>query len=205
MRTRIKICGITRREDAFRAAELGADAIGLVFHADSPRAVTVARARDIVAVLPPFVCVVGLFVNRPAQDISRILGEVRIDVLQFHGDELPEDCRVFGKPYIKAVHMYPGVDLDDYTQRYADALGLLLDTCHAGNVGGTGRTFEWSWVPGGLKKPIILAGGLTPDNVATAIRQVHPYAVDVSSGVEAVKGIKDAAKMAAFIESVRQA
>jgi phosphoribosylanthranilate isomerase len=139
----------------------------------------------------------------PAEGISRILGEVRIDLLQFHGDELSEACGIFGKPYIKAVRMHPGVDLDNYAQRYADALALLLDTCHEGNVGGTGKTFDWSWVPGGLKKPIILAGGLTPDNVATAIRQVHPYAVDVSSGVEAVKGIKDAAKMAAFIESVR--
>jgi phosphoribosylanthranilate isomerase len=204
MRTRIKICGITRPEDAQRAALLGADAIGLVFYPPSPRAVTPDLARAIVADLPPFVCVVGLFVDMPVKDIQGILAEVCIDLLQFHGDELPEDCRRLGKPYIKAIRMRLGVDLAEYARRYEDCLGLLLDAYDEGSAGGTGQTFDWSRVSGGLKKPIILAGGLTPDNVASAIEQVRPYAVDVSSGVEAAKGIKDAAKMAAFIERVRQ-
>ena len=202
MRTRVKICGITRPEDGRLAADLGADAVGLVLYPKSARAVTVDQARSIVERLPPFVCVVGLFVDEQADVIRQVLGAVRIDLLQFHGAEQPEVCRSFGRPYIKAVHMRAGVDLKHQASLYADALGLLLDSFREGSAGGTGTAFDWSKVPADLEKPLILAGGLTPNNIAEAIRQVRPYAVDVSSGVEAAKGIKDADKMAAFMRRV---
>lgn len=204
MHTRVKICGITRPEDGRLAAELGADAVGLVFYTRSPRVVTVEQARSIVERLPPFVCVVGLFVDERADVIRRVLDAVRIDLLQFHGAEEPAFCGGFGRPYIKAVPMHPGVDLKRQADLYTDALGLLLDSFRQGSAGGTGTAFDWSRVPADQEKPVILAGGLSPDNVAAAIRQVRPYAVDVSSGVEAAKGIKDAARMAAFMRQVSQ-
>jgi len=202
MRVRVKICGITRVEDAVHAASLGADAIGLVFYAQSPRAVSIAQARDIVRALPAFVTVVGLFVNAPPDEIRAVLNQVRLDALQFHGLEPPEQCRAFGRPYIKAVSMRAGVDICACARDYADSAALLLDTHDEEAPGGTGRSFDWSRAPGDLGKALILAGGLTPDNVAEAIRQVRPYAVDVSSGVEASKGIKDHHKMAQFINEV---
>jgi phosphoribosylanthranilate isomerase len=205
MRTRVKICGFTRPEHARQAAELGVDAIGLVFYSLSPRAVAVAQAQEIVAALPPFVCVVGLFVDAEAQAVRHILASVRIDLLQFHGSESPAECGQYGKPYIKTVRMRPGIDLMQQAHAYPDALGLLLDSYEVGRPGGTGAVFDWSRAQAHLGKPVILAGGLGPDNVATAIRQLHPYAVDVSSGVEAAKGIKDYAKMAALLEQVRAA
>jgi len=199
---RIKICGITRPEDGLAAARLGVDALGLVFYASSPRAVTTPQAAAIVQALPPFVTTVGLFVDATAAEVHQVLDQVPLDVLQFHGDEAPADCGRFGRPYIKAVRMQAGVNLSAVIADYPDAQGILLDTYVAGVHGGTGERFNWMDVPGGLKKPIILAGGLTPDNVAGAIDIVHPWAVDVSGGVEAARGIKDADRMAAFVKAV---
>lgn len=205
MRTRVKICGITRIEDATAAARAGADAIGLVFEPKSPRYVKPDQALSIVRALPPFVTVVGLFVNAAPDTIETVLSRVPLDLLQFHGDETPEQCRRYHRPYIKAIHMRPEINLPEQARRYADAEGLLLDTAAAHVAGGSGEAFDWSRVPSGLAKPVILAGGLTPENVAEAVRQVRPFAVDVSSGVEQAKGIKDAGKISAFIEAVRNA
>ena len=204
MRTRVKICGITRPEDARAAARLGADAIGLVFYPPSPRAVSIEQAQAVVAVLPPFVTAVGLFVDERPERIREVVSKVRIDLLQFHGDECPADCDGFERPYLKAVRMREGVDLAGYANTYPAAAGLLLDSYQAGIPGGTGTSFDWSRVPQDLDKPIILAGGLDPDNVAEVIRITHPYGVDVSGGVEQAKGIKDAEKMAAFIRGVNR-
>lgn len=202
MRTRVKICGITRPEDGILAAHYGADAIGLVFYAPSPRAVTIDQARAIVAQLPPFVSVVALFVNATEQEIREVLSQVPVDLLQFHGDEDAAFCGRFGRPYIKAISMRDGVDLSGMCDIYADAAGLLLDTFHKDVRGGSGESFDWSRIPKDLKKPLILAGGLNADNVVEAIMQVRPYAVDVSSGVEQAKGIKDKDKIAALIRGV---
>lgn len=202
MRTRVKICGITRPQDAEVAARHGADAVGLVFYPRSPRFVEMDQARAIVAAVPPFVSIVGLFVDAEAEAIRRVLSGVRIDVLQFHGDECSADCGQYARPYIKAVRMREGVDLRAMVGSYADAAGLLLDAYHPDQVGGTGLSFDWARVPSDLGKPVILAGGLTPENVAAAVRQVRPYAVDVSGGVEAAKGIKDEEKIAAFMRGV---
>jgi phosphoribosylanthranilate isomerase len=205
MRTRVKICGITRIEDATAAARAGADAIGLVFEPKSPRYVKPEQALAIVRSLPPFVTVVGLFVNAAPDTVETVLGRVPIDLLQFHGDETPEQCRRYHRPYIKAIHMRADVNLPEQARRYADAEGLLFDTAVAHVAGGSGQAFDWSLIPADVGKPVILAGGLTPENVAAAVRQVRPFAVDVSSGVEQSKGIKDAAKITAFIEAVRNA
>jgi len=205
MRTRIKICGITRVEDAESAAAAGADAIGLVFEDKSPRCVSLDRAAAIVRALPPFVTVVGLFVNAARGRIEEVLSRVPLDLLQFHGNEPPEQCRPYHRPYLKALSMKPDVDLHAMEARYADATGLVLDTYSSAVAGGSGETFDWTRVPRDLKKPVILAGGLTSANVAAAIRALRPYAVDVSSGVERGKGIKDATKISAFIEAVRSA
>lgn len=202
---RSKICGITRIEDALAAAEAGVDAIGLVFYAKSPRAVTAAQAREIVAALPPFVTSVGLFVNASRCELNEILEVVPLDLLQFHGDETPAECAGFHRPWIKALRVRPGDDLEAACKLYAGAQGILLDTFVAGVPGGTGKAFDWSLVPARLSKPIILAGGLHAGNVGAAIAQVKPYAVDVSGGVEAAKGIKDHAKVDAFMAAVRGA
>ncbi|AXQ49052.1 phosphoribosylanthranilate isomerase [Pseudomonas vlassakiae] len=202
---RSKICGITRIEDALAAAEAGADAIGFVFYARSPRAVDVRQARAIIAELPPFVTTVGLFVNASRCELNEILEVVPLDLLQFHGDETPADCEGYHRPWIKALRVRPGDDLEAACQRYAGARGILLDTYVAGVPGGTGEAFDWSLVPARLSKPIILAGGLSAGNVGQAIAQVRPYAVDVSGGVEQAKGIKDAAKIEAFMRAVKQA
>lgn len=201
-RTRVKICGMTRPEDGVAAAELGADAIGLVFYPPSPRCVDVEIAQRIVAALPPLVTVVGLFVNAEPAAVRAVLESVRIDLLQFHGDEEPVYCEFFGKPYLKAVPMGAGADVRDYEQRFTRATGLLLDSHGGPKTGGTGRIFDWTRIPAERQKPLILAGGLHPGNVAEAIRQVRPYAVDVSSGVESAKGVKDAALMRAFLRGV---
>ena len=202
---RSKICGITRIEDALAAVEAGADAIGFVFYAKSPRAVDVRQARAIIAELPPFVTTVGLFVDASRCELNEILEVVPLDLLQFHGDEAPGDCEGYHRPWIKALRVRPGDDLEAACQRYAGARGILLDTYVAGVPGGTGEAFDWSLVPARLSKPIILAGGLSAANVGQAIAQVRPYAVDVSGGVEQAKGIKDAAKIEAFMQAVRQA
>lgn len=203
MRTRIKICGVTRPEDGVAAANAGADAIGLIFYGPSPRYVTNAQAGAVIAALPPFVTVVGLFVNVAEAKIREVLADVPLDLLQFHGDESADFCGRFGRPYIKALRMAPGLDVTATVAHYPDAQGVLLDTYTPGVAGGTGKVFDWESVPAELKKPIILAGGLTPENVATAVAQVRPYAVDVSGGVESKKGIKDHKKIAAFIDAVR--
>jgi len=202
---RSKICGITRVEDALAAVEAGADAIGLVFYAKSPRAVTVQQARSIINALPPFVTTVGLFVDASRCELGEILDAVPLDLLQFHGDESPENCEGYHRPYIKALRVKPGDDIAAQVALYKNASGVLLDTYVPGIPGGTGEAFDWSLVPEGLSKPIILAGGLTAENVAQAIARVRPYAVDVSGGVEAAKGIKDAQKIRAFMQAVRAA
>lgn len=201
-RTRVKICGLTRPEDARRAVLLGADAIGLVFYPPSPRHVAIDRARAIVAVLPPFVTVVGLFVDADPAVVRDTLGRVRIDLLQFHGDEAEDDCKIFGRPWIKALRMAPGLDLGAAMDRYPGASGILVDAWHPGAQGGTGERFDWNLLPAGMTSRLILAGGLQPNNVAAALEKVRPYALDVSSGVESAKGIKDAGKMAAFLNEV---
>jgi len=204
-RTRVKICGITRPEDAAWAAACGADAIGLVFYPQSPRAVDTGRAREVAAALPPFVTVVALFVDPEPAFVRRVLAEVPVDLLQFHGDEPPEACAAPGRPYIKAVAMRDGVDLHAVARRYASARGLLVDSFREGVRGGTGVAFDWSRIPPDLGKPVILAGGLGPENVVEAVRRVRPYAVDVSGGVEASRGVKDPARVAAFIRGVNSA
>lgn len=203
MPTRIKICGITREEDALEAARLGAHALGFVFYPPSPRYVDPDRARAICAALPPFVVTVGLFVNASRAQVSDVQRRVPLAVLQFHGDESPDDCVGFGTPYIKAVRVRPETDLLQYATAHSAAQGLLLDAYVEAVPGGTGHRFDWSLVPRDLPLPIVLSGGLDPGNVAEAVRRVQPWAVDVSSGVEARKGVKDAAKMARFIEGVR--
>ena len=202
---RSKICGITRIEDALAAVEAGADAIGLVFYGKSPRAVGVEQAAAIVQALPPFVTSVGLFVDMPRDELQQLLQRLPLDLLQFHGDESPADCEGHGRPYIKALRIRPGEDVAAAMAPYSGAQGILLDTFVEGVPGGTGASFDWSLVPENAAKPIILAGGLDAGNVATAIRQVRPYAVDVSGGVEASKGIKDAGKIRAFVRAVRDA
>lgn len=205
MSTRIKICGVTRPEDGRCAAELGADAVGLVFFAGSSRNVDIATAERIIAALPPLVVVVALFQDPAAVDVERVVAELPVDLLQFHGSEEAEFCRRFGRRYLKALAMAGGHDAAQaQAQRYPDAAGFLLDSHAVGQQGGSGQVFDWSQIPTDLAKPFLLAGGLHPDNVAEAIRQHRPYGVDVSSGVEASKGIKDAAKMAAFISEVKR-
>lgn len=201
-RTRVKICGITRPQDGQAAAIAGADAIGLVFYPPSPRAITPHQAQAIVAALPPFITTVGLFVNPAADYLSSVLAQVPLDILQFHGQEPPEFCGAFGRPYLKGVAMAPELNIIAYSQRYTSAQAILVDSYHPGLAGGTGACFDWERIPVQRDFPLILAGGLTPTNVAQAVRQVRPYAVDVSSGVEATKGIKDPAAMAALVAAV---
>jgi Phosphoribosylanthranilate isomerase len=202
---RSKICGITRIEDALAAVEAGADAIGLVFYAKSPRAVSVQQARAIIAALPPFITTVGLFVNASRCELNETLDAVALDMLQFHGDETPEECDGYHRPYIKALRVKAGDDIEQACRAYRNARGILLDTYVEGVPGGTGETFDWALIPSELSKPVILAGGLTSANVAQAIAQVKPYAVDVSGGVEKGKGIKDREKILSFMSAVQGA
>jgi phosphoribosylanthranilate isomerase len=203
MRTRVKICGITRVEDARSAIEFGADAIGLVFYEDSPRHVTLEQAERIAAAVGPFVTVVGLFVNASPAGIRHVLENIPLGLLQFHGHEANEDCNRYGLPFIKSVAMKPGTDLHEQIRMYPDAGGILLDAWQPQTHGGSGQTFDWTQVPHDLAVPVILAGGLSVSNIAVAIRQVRPYAVDVSSGVECGKGIKSAGMISAFMKGVR--
>ncbi len=202
---RVKICGITRLEDALAAIEAGADALGFVFYAASPRVVSPAQAAAILAQLPPFVTSVGLFVDASEAELRDTLAQVPLDLLQFHGNESNADCARFGRPWIKALRVQPGQDLAAVMAEHPDARGILLDAWHPELPGGTGLQFDWNLVPADSRRPLILAGGLTPDNVAEAIRQTRPYAVDVSGGVEYAKGVKDAAKIHAFMAGVRSA
>ena len=203
-RTRIKICGLTRPQDVRAAVELGADAIGFVFYPPSPRAVSIDQAAELVALLPPFITAVGLFVNPSREEIRAVLERVPLQLLQFHGDETDADCAGHGRPWIKAARMRPGVDLVEFAASHPRASGILVDAFVEG-YGGGGRTFDWSLIPDGFVRPLVLSGGLDADNVADAVRRLRPWAVDVSSGVESGKGIKDAARIAAFIDGVRQA
>ena len=205
MATAVKICGITRTEDGLAAAHAGAHAIGLVFHPGSPRCVAPGVAAAIVRALPPFITTVALFVDADPEAVRAVLREVPVHLLQFHGAEPPEYCNAFERPWLKAVRVKPGVDLLQYAGRYAAAKGLLLDAFSDAAHGGTGQSFDWTLIPDRLPLPIVLAGGLTPGNVGEAVRRVRPWAVDVSSGVEREKGIKDAAKIAAFIRGARDA
>ena len=204
-RVRIKICGLTREADAFAAVEAGADALGFVFYPPSPRHVEVAQAARIVRRLPPFVTTVALFVNPTADTVDEVVTAVGVDLLQFHGDEPPDFCRAHGRPWLKALRMRPDIDLAGEAERYSAARGLLLDAYRPGTPGGTGETFDWSRVPQSLAARIVVAGGLDPGNVGAAVRQLRPYAVDVSGGVEAEKGIKDPDKIREFIDEVRRA
>ncbi len=205
MNTRVKICGITRVEDALMAARLGAHAIGLVFYDGSPRVVTPAQARVIIDALPPFVMTVGLFVNADAQTVRKTVAAAPVQLLQFHGDETPEFCGGFDLPYLRAVRVRAEIDLLQYAREFCAAKGLLLDAWVEGARGGTGCVFDWSLIPRDLPAPVVLSGGLDPDNVEQAVRRVQPWAVDVSSGVESAKGIKDAGKMEAFMTGVHNA
>jgi len=205
LRVRIKVCGMTRTEDVAEAARLGVDAVGLVFYPKSPRNVGVDQARTLVAALPAFVTVTALFLDPDRDHVQRVLDNVRVELLQFHGGEPADFCRGFGRPYIKAVPMGGQVDVTEYAQRHAGAAALLLDSHAVGQRGGTGVAFDWGTLPKFDGPPLILAGGLRPGNVATAIRIVRPYGVDVSSGVESAPGIKDAVKMAAFVREVNDA
>jgi phosphoribosylanthranilate isomerase len=203
-RTRVKICGITREVDLESAVTAGADALGFVFYPPSPRYVQTRRAAELVRAVPPFVTRVGLFANPEPAFVTEVLAQVSIDLIQFQGDESPDFCEQFGRPYLKVARMRSGLDLVEFARAFAGARGLLLDTYVEG-FGGAGQVFDWSLVPKELPLPILLAGGLTGENVGNAIRQLRPAAVDVSSGVEAAKGIKDAAKIAAFIAAVKNA
>lgn len=202
MRTRAKICGITRLEDALVAVEHGADAIGLVFYKPSPRYVSIEQAAAISAALPPFVSVVALFVDPTQGEVNAVLSRVRIDVLQFHGEESEVECAQYSLPYLKVIRVKTDTNLIQYAQAYGTAKALLLDTYSEHAVGGTGQVFDWSLIPNNLPVPIILAGGLTPENVNEAVKQVKPYAVDVSGGVETSKGIKNSVKIAAFMAAI---
>jgi phosphoribosylanthranilate isomerase len=201
-RTRVKICGITRAEDGRIAAKYGADAIGLVFYEKSPRAVNIEQAQTIIQSLPAFVTVVGLFVNAEPDVINNILAKVPIDLLQFHGEESPEYCSGFNKPYMKALRMRPNIELKTLIEKYQTAKGILLDSYVQGVKGGTGTVFDWQQIPSNLSKPIIVAGGLTATNVNAAIKVLNPYAVDVSGGVESAKGIKNSGKIAEFMREI---
>jgi phosphoribosylanthranilate isomerase len=203
MAVRVKICGITRVQDLHAACDTGADALGFVFYEKSPRHLTIAAAAALVRELPPFVQAVGLFVNAEPAFIESVLQDVPLDLLQFHGDETAADCARFGRPYIKAVRVNRDTDLLKCAADFDAARGLLLDAFVPGVPGGTGERFDWSLIPANLPKPVILSGGLAPDNVAEAIQHVRPWAVDVSSGVEAAKGIKDAHKIAQFIAKAK--
>jgi phosphoribosylanthranilate isomerase len=208
VRTRVKICGITRPADALAAAQAGADAIGFVFYPPSPRFLSVERALEIRDALPPFVQTVALFVNPDAAQVAQVLGRLRPAALQFHGDETPQFCAQFGVPWIKAARVRSGVstkvDLLEYLRPFSGAMAWLLDS-YVEAYGGVGESFDWSLVPAERERPLILSGGLERANVAEAIRRVRPWGVDVSSGVESAKGIKDAGRIAAFIQEVRNA
>ncbi len=204
MRTRIKICGLTREADVDAAVEAGADAVGFVLYAKSPRVVTLERAAALARRLPPFVMPVGLFVNAAPGEIAAACQAIPAVLLQFHGDETPAQCDAAGRPYLRAARMAPGFDLLNFAQQFSNAQALLLDA-HVDGYGGGGKVFDWSLVPSGVTRPLVLSGGLNAANVTDGVLKVRPWAVDVSSGVESAKGIKDAAAVRRFCEAVREA
>ena len=203
-RTRIKICGLTREADVDDAIDAGADAVGFVLWPQSPRAVTLDRAAELVGRLPPFVTPVLLFVNASPAELRRATEALPQALLQFHGDETPEQCRAAGRPYLRAARMVPGLDLLDFARRFEGATGLLLDA-HVDGYGGSGKVFDWSLIPTDVPVPVVLSGGLSPANVTDGVLRVRPWAVDVSSGVESAKGVKNAALMRRFCKAVREA
>jgi len=204
-RTRVKFCGITRAEDARSAIALGVDAIGLVFVPGSKRCVDLEQAREVMSAVSPLVSVIGLFMDAATADVAAVLDALPLDALQFHGRESAEFCRQFKRPYVKALAMGDGVDVAHAASGYAGARGVLLDAHRSGEQGGSGLSFDWSLIPPALAERIILAGGLTPENVAAAITQVRPYAVDVSSGIESAPGIKCPRRMQLFMNEVDRA
>ncbi len=204
MRTRVKICGFTQPDDAVAAANLGVDAIGLVFYPPSPRHVSIEQAKKIVQALPAFVSVVALFVDEQETQIRTVLEQLPVDCLQFHGEESVEACRLYNKPYMKALRVKPELDIMAAAEEYQDAAALLLDAYHPGIKGGSGSQFDWNLIPENCLLPVVLAGGLQVENARQAVETVKPYALDVSSGVESSKGIKDVAKMAAFIQAIKE-
>ncbi len=203
-RTRIKICGLTRETDVDAAVAAGADAIGMVFYPASSRCISLDRAVELTRLLPPFVVPVGLFVNASTEQVQCAVDAIPQLLLQFHGDETPADCRHAARPFIRAARVEPGLDLLDFAARFSDAQALLLDT-HAAGYGGSGKVFDWSLIPAGLACPVVLSGGLFAGNVGEGILQVRPWAVDVSTGVESSKGIKDPAAIHRFCNAVREA
>lgn len=203
-RTRIKICGLTRRQDVLSAIDAGADAVGLVFYPPSPRAVSFSQAAELARLVPPFVTLVGLFVNPDPAFVKEALTRVPLQLLQFHGEEPEDACSGYGRPWIKAARMRAGFDLAEFSRSHSAAAGILLDAYVEG-YGGGGKIFDWSLISPGLGRPLILSGGLDPGNVSEAVRRVRPWAVDVSSGVESAKGIKDASLIESFISGVRRA
>ncbi len=203
-RTRIKICGLAHQADIEAAADAGADAVGFVFHPASPRCVTAEQAARLARALPPFVTPVGLFVNAERAEIDRVLALIPALLLQFHGDESAEECNGFHRPYLRAARMAPGFDLLDFSRRFGEAQGLLLDS-HVEGFGGAGKAFDWSLVPAGVPHPLVLSGGLRAENVVAGILQLRPWAVDVSTGVESSRGVKDAAAIRRFCDAVREA
>jgi phosphoribosylanthranilate isomerase len=201
---RVKICGITSIDDALIAVDAGADSIGLVFYPSSPRYVSIVAAAKIAQAVGPFVTVVGLFVNADKIEVNRVLSQVNLHVLQFHGDESATFCECFQRPYLKAIRMKPGLDVEQVIKAYPSAAGVLLDAYRKGVPGGTGETFDWERVPSGKNLPaIILAGGLTPANVSGAVIATSPYGVDVSGGVESSPGKKSQGKVVDFINNVK--
>ena len=210
MQTRIKFCGLTRQQDVQYAIELKVDALGFVFVEKSARNLEVESAASLINEVPPFVNRIGLFMNAQASDVENVLKHVRLNLLQFHGDEEESFCKRFNMPYLKAVPMASinsvksTASVTDFCQAFPSATGFIFDSHAQGQMGGSGEKFSWDEIPNNLNKPVILAGGLTVDNVAEAIRAVHPYAVDVSSGIETSKGIKDPAKMEQFIKEVHR-
>jgi len=203
-KTRIKICGITRKEDIHSAAQLGVDALGFVFVSSSPRCINIDQAGMLIHELPPFIQSVGLFMNQSEQEIREVLQAIPLNLLQFHGEESPAFCQQFALPYIKAIPMGGEIDALHYAAQYSDSSGFLLDSHSLGESGGSGDKFDWDKIPQPFGRPLILAGGLNVANIKEAVKQVRPYAVDVSSGVEVSKGIKDPEKMAAFVRGVRE-
>jgi phosphoribosylanthranilate isomerase len=203
-RVRIKICGITSVEDALAVVDAGADALGLVFYPASPRAVAVAQARQIALAVGPFVSVTGLFVDADPEFVNAVLAQVPLHLLQFHGDESVSYCESFTRPYMKAIRMRPELDVNAAVAAYSSASGILLDAYRPGVPGGTGETFDWARVPQAISTPLVLAGGLTPANVAEAISATRVYGVDVSGGVESAPGKKDHNKLTAFINNARR-
>jgi len=200
---KIKICGITNPENAEKICQLNINAIGLVFYNKSPRAISISQAKEIIDSIPPFISKVGLFVNSDPSLVDRVLNNVNIDTLQFHGSESPSDCSQFQMPFIKAIRMNKETNLLMQAEEYSDATGLLLDSFEEDSFGGTGKTFDWSLIKDKINLPIILAGGLNKDNVIKAIKMTQPYAIDISSGVESKKGIKDIEKTKEIIGIVR--